>query len=71
MYDASEKLIEFTSDNLAEKIGNVVPIDEERLKYEIKEYIWPRLDFLSGGKNGTKRYFIFEENYIERLKKYL
>lgn len=65
MYDASEKLIEFTSDNLAEKIGNVVPIDEERLKYEIKEYIWPRLDFLSGGKNGTKRYFIFEENYIE------
>lgn len=65
MYDATGKLTKFNRTNLVNAIYRVIQVEKKRLSREVKEYIWPRLDFLHGRRNTETRYFIFEEDYVE------
>lgn len=65
MEGTKELLTKFNIANMVSAIHKVLPMDEAKLRAEIEEYIWPRLDFLRGKKPGAERYFIMEENYVE------
>ncbi len=64
MQKKKELFKKFNRTNLARDISHAVSIKENILRKEIKEYIWPRLDFLHGS-NKEKVYYIFEESYTE------
>lgn len=64
MQEDNELFKKFNRTNLAKEIARAVPIKQNILCKEIKEYIWPRLDFLHGS-NKEKVYYIFEESYTE------
>lgn len=65
MYDETKKLIKFNRTNLVNAIYRVTQVEKQRLRREVKEYIWPRLDFMHGRGNKDARYFVFEEEYVE------
>lgn len=54
----------FNPKNLGKVIHRVIPIPEEELLQELRQYIFPRLDFLAGAGNHTP-FFLFEECYVE------
>lgn len=57
-------LQKFNRTNLVKSIKQVVSIDDAILRKELKQFIWPRLDFLHG-KRQEDRYFLFENDYVE------
>lgn len=57
-------LSKFNRTNLFKAIKQVVNMDDQILRQELKQYIWPRLDFLHG-KRQDQRFFLFEEEYVE------
>ena len=57
-------LQKFNRTNLFKAIKTVVNIEADILRQDLKEYIWPRLDFLHG-KRQDGRYFLVEEDYVE------
>lgn len=50
--------------NLVDELYRVVRIEKKQLRQDMKEYIWPRLDFLHGQRN-KQIYYIFEDQYVE------
>ena len=57
-------LQKFNRTNLFKAIKTVMNIDATILRQELKQFIWPRLDFLHG-KRQERRFFLFEEDYVE------
>lgn len=55
----------FNRTNLVNEISKRIKIDRKILSREVKEYIWPRLDFLHGKNRTSAIYYIFEESYTE------
>lgn len=58
------ELQKFNRTNLFKAIKQVINIDDKILRQDIKQFIWPRLDFLHGRRQ-EKRFFLFEEDYVE------
>lgn len=56
----------FNRTNLVNEVSKVVHVSKSILMQEFKDYIWPRLDFLTKRKNNrNSRYFVFERDYVE------
>lgn len=56
----------FNRTNLVNEVSKVVHVSKRILMQEFKDYIWPRLDFLTKRKNNrNSRYFVFERDYVE------
>lgn len=63
--DSSDvELQKFNRTNLFKAIRQVINIDDKILRQDIKQYIWPRLDFMHGQRQ-EERFFLFEEDYVE------
>lgn len=60
-----EAFKKFNRTNLVNEIYRVVPMDKKTLRREVKECLWPRLDFLHGKRNKAPIYYIFEDSYVE------
>lgn len=58
------ELQKFNRTNLFKAIRQVLNIDDKILRQDIKQFIWPRLDFLHGRRQ-DQRFFLFEEDYVE------
>lgn len=58
------ELQKFNRTNLFKAIKQVINIDDKILRKDIKQYIWPRLDFMHGRRQ-EERFFLFEEDYVE------
>lgn len=65
MTKTNDKLPKFNRTNLVEAIYRVIPVEKMNLRNEVRDFIWPRLDFLHGKSNRADRYFVFEESYVE------
>lgn len=65
MKNSKECMLKFNRTNLVNEIHKIIPLDKQNLRKEVKEYIWPRLDFLHGRSHLADRYFIIEESYVE------
>lgn len=64
MENENNGLQKFNRTNLFKAIKTVMNIDATILRQELKQFIWPRLDFLHG-KRQERRFFLFEEDYVE------
>lgn len=64
MKNQNGRLQKFNRTNLFNTIRSMVDIDNSILRNDLKQYIWPRLDFLHGRRR-DERYFLFEEDYVE------
>lgn len=64
MEQSESGLLKFNKTNLVNAISEVMAIDKKSLSNEVKEFIWPRLDFLKE-KSQENRFFLFEEDYVE------
>lgn len=61
---SQNEIKKFNLSNLTRAIRKVVSIPYQELQRELKEYVFPRLDFMVG--NGKRpRFFVFEEHYVE------
>ena len=56
--------LKFNRTNLVNHISKSLHLEKSILRGEVKEYLWPRLDFLRG-KRSASVYYLFEENYTE------
>lgn len=64
--DISAQMKSFNVTNLVKEIQKNVPVDRKKLIKEVKDYIWPRLDFLRSHRSRTHcRFYIFEDSYVE------
>ena len=65
MENIYEGLQRFNRTNLVNEISKIIPMDGKILRRDIKDYIWPRLDFLRIKKRNDNRYFVLERDYVE------
>lgn len=65
MIQEKELFKRFNRTNLVDEISKTIPISRSVLRKEVKEFLWPRLDFLHGKSSRSIIYYIFEESYIE------
>lgn len=65
MENAKIKIRKFNKTSFVNEVCKIIPIDKKILQKDIKDYVWPRLDFLRISRGNDNRYFVLEEDYIE------
>lgn len=56
---------EFNVSNFVDDLSVICNIKQSQLRAEVEKYIWPRLDFLTNGKNKGKIFYLIDNQYVE------